>query len=171
MANYDFPRGFVPSRYLDGSQAVCQPLPISSTNGEIKLYDLIERRTDGYFHPAQAGSLTLAGVACEYVAANTGGNVLVDTNPAVVMLAQASGSEINEQSDFDLNYDIVVSSTTTKRSGMEINSATGAATANLPIKILSVAPAQDSNGNELGANVLLECVFNQHLFKGAGIAG
>lgn len=173
MANPDFPRGFQPIRMISGcTELTSQIGDISSSNGEIDKHDLLERRTDGYIHRAQASSVTIIGVANEHKAANSGGTINYTPTDNLVMLAQASAAEIDAQTDFDLVYDIVVTSPTgTGRSQMEINSASGAATSTLPIKILRVAPMQPQSKNVLGANVLLECMVNTGVTKGAGLIG
>ena len=84
-----------------------------------------------------------------------------------------SAAEIDAQTDFDLNYNILATTgdTLTGRSRMEIDSSTGAATATLPIKILRIAPSNTQAANALGANVLLEVILNNHLFKSTGVNG
>jgi len=169
MANVDFPRGFVPVR----GRMDTEDLPISSTNGEIGLYDLIERRTDGFYHPAQATSITIVGVAAHHVDANTGGTVKVYTDPNLRFHAQMDEAEVDAQTDLDLNYNIVASApnAVSGRSTMEIDSSTQAATATLPIKVLRVVDIITASGNALGANVLVECIINNHLHKSTGVIG
>ena len=174
MANLDFPQGFVPVRYRNSSMDLsCEVGLMNPTHDEIGLYDLVERRTDGYIHRAQASSVTILGVAAEHVAANATGEIKYYPTEGLLMHAQASGNEIDAIDDFDLVYNIVATapSATTGRSQMEIDSSTGAATATLPIKILRVVPVESQAGNALGANVLLECVLNEGAIKGAGLVG
>jgi len=171
MPNLDFPRGFVPVR-TQGNYNI-EYFPTASNNPRIFKYDPVERRADGFFYPAQAGSLTIVGSAEAEILANTGQPVPVNPDPNLRFHAQASGAEIDAQTDFDLNYNILATSgnTLTGRSQMEIDSSTGAATATLPIKILRIAPSNTPAGNALGANVLLELIFNNHLFKSTGVNG
>lgn len=167
MANVDFPRGFQPYR----GKMDTEEYPIATNNGEIFADDLVELRTDGFYYQAQATSLTLIGTAAEYKAANSGGKIKVYSDPNMRFLAQASGAEIDAQTDLDLNYNFVVAAgdPITKRSKMEINSATGAATSTLPIKVLRVVELVPASKNTLGANVLLECIINNHLHKSLGV--
>lgn len=167
MANVDFPRGFIPYR----GKMDTEDLPLASNNPEIGENDLIELRTDGFYYPAQASSTTIVGSAAAHIPANSGGNVPVYTDPNMRYLAQADESQIDAQTDLDLNYNIVAGSpdSLTGRSTMEIDSSTGALTATLPIKLLRVAVVENQYGNALGANVLLECLINNHLHKSLGV--
>lgn len=172
MANLDFPRGAEPIRRRDGSLA-SDIIEIASTNTEIGLFDLLERRADGFVWPAQAGSLTIIGIAAQHVAANTGGTVNYFPTEDTIFTMQSDDASIDVQSDFDLVYDIIASApnATTGQSTMEIDGSSGAATATLPIKILRVHQIITQAGNVLGANVLLECVINHGVVKGAGTIG
>lgn len=172
MTNRDFPKGFIPIRRLGGGELVTNYYDLSATNGEIFENDLVERRASGYIEQIQAGSTVGLGVAAEYKAANTGGKIAVSDADDLVMLAQVDDDTVNAQTDLDLNYDIVVGtgSALTKRSGMEIDGSSQAANANLPIKILCIAQDFTAEGNELGANVNVECVLNRGIRK-AGALG
>lgn len=171
MANLDFPRGFIPIRTQ--SNYSIEYFPTASNNPRIFKNDLVERRSDGFFYPAQASSVTIVGSAEADIAANSGTPVPVNPDPNMRFLAQASAAEIDAQTDFDLNYNILATTgdTLTGRSRMEIDSSTGAATATLPIKILRIAPSNTQAANALGANVLLEVILNNHLFKSTGVNG
>lgn len=167
MANVDFPRGFIPAR---GKMDV-EWFPLASDNPEIGLYDLVELRADGFYYPAQASSTTIVGSCAGRIAANSGGKVPVYSDPEMRYHAQADEGQIDAQTDLDLNYNITVGSpnSITGQSIMEIDSSTGAATATLPIKILRVVEIENQYGNALGANVLLECIINNHLHKSLGV--
>lgn len=169
MSNLNFPHGFVP---VDDD---CQMhyYPVAPTNTQIGENDLVERRADGYIWPAQVSSTTIIGVAAHNVKANTGGFLAVYDDFDTVFEAQSNDATIDAQTDFDLNYDIVASApdAITGRSTMQINGASQAATATLPIKILRVPTKVTKNGNALGANVLVECIINNHLLKSTGVIG
>lgn len=169
MANVDFPRGFAPYK----GDMKTEWYKIASNNAEIGLYDLVERRTDGFVHPAQATSITIIGVSAQHVPANTGGEIPVYDDPNMRFLAQMDETEFDAQTDFDLNYNIVATTpnATTGRSQMEIDSSTQAATATLPIKVLRVADVITTAGNALGTNCLVECIINNHLLKSTGVIG
>lgn len=167
--NVDFPRGFIPYKGCHRTEYY----PIASNNAEIGLFDLVERRADGFVHPAQATSVTILGVAAERKAANSGGEIAVYDDPFMRFLAQMDEADFDAQTDFDLNYNIVATTpnTLTGQSQMEIDSSTGAATATLPIKVLRVADVLSPAGNALGANVLVECIIQNHLLKSTGVNG
>lgn len=169
MANVDFPRGFIP---IDGSMRT-HNYPIASNNSQIGLYDLVERRSDGLIHPAQASSTTIIGSAAEAKAANAGGTLAVYDDPNLIFEAQMDEADADAQTDFDLNYNIVATTpnTTTGQSQMEIDSSTQAATATLPIKILRLRDVQTAAGNALGANAVFECIINNHVLKSTGVNG
>lgn len=174
MANIDFPRGFEPKRHINGGQTLAYTSGLlAAANAQIGKWDLLERRADGFIHRAQAATVTLIGVAAENIAANAGGSISYIPIDGLIMWAQASGAEIDAQTDFDLTYDIIASAPNalTGNSTMEIDSATSGASATLPIKILRVVDVITQSGNSLGANVLLECVANAGVTKGAGLAG
>lgn len=174
MPNLDFPRGAEPIRMRDGGSIVSDIIEIASTNTLIGYFDLLERRADGFIWPAQAASTTIVGIAMETIQANTGGTInYVPLNADVLFTMQSDDASIDAQTDFDLVYDIIASAPNalTGRSTMEIDGSSGAATATLPIKILRVHPIITQDGNALGANVLLECVINHGVTKGAGTVG
>lgn len=145
---------------------------LSATNSAIGLYGLVERRADGFLDRVQATTLTLVGVAAAQYAANAGGTIAYYPIENLVMLAQVDDATVNAQTDFDLVYDIVTGApnATTGRSIDEIDGSSQAATATLPIKILKVH-AVIGEANALGANVKVECIANQGVFKGAGTTG
>jgi hypothetical protein len=170
MANVDFPRGFQPIRRLDSGNFDLQSNLISSSNTAIGKYDLLELRSDGFTWPAQAGSVTIVGVAAEAVAANTGGSInYYPTDGGLVLRAQVDDATVDAQTDLGLNYDIVATGpASTGISQMEIDGSTQATTATLPIKVLKVETVVTPTGNVLGANVVVECIVNQSAYKGTG---
>ena len=87
------------------------------------------------------------------------------------MKAQINGAVGVAQSDFDLAFDIVVTTgdTTTKYSKHEIN-PTGGSTATFPMKILRLWPSKNKEGNAMGAYMKVVCMANQGVTKGAGTA-
>lgn len=173
MANLNFPMGFVPIKYLSGRDLQVEQGNIAAANEAIYINDLLERRSDGLIHPAQAGSTTLIGVAAEYKAANaTVSTVLYYPLEGLVMKAQVSSTEI-AVADLDLVYDITATTgdTTTKYSRMTITSGSGAATATLPIKVLKLYESKDREKNIQGSYMKVVCMANQGVTKGAGTVG
>ena len=167
MANVNFPSGFEPVSSFDGDDLNLIYLDVSSTNSEIGLYDVVERRSDGFIHQVQAGSVSIVGVAAERKAANSGGVIAIHPAQGLIMRAQTDDATVDAQTDIGLNYDITVGvpNSVTQRSTMQIDASTQATTATLPINVLRVAPVAN---NALGANVVLECVFNQTFINGGG---
>lgn len=166
--NVDFPRGFIPVRYKDGRSLTNEYFDISATNAEIAKNDIVERRADGFVHIAQASSVTIVGIAAEHKAANSGGQIAVVPAPGLVMQAQVDDATVDAQTDIGLNYNIVATVPSGGKSQMEIDGSTQATTATLPILIERVSNVIDQTGNVLGANVLVDCVFNQCAYNGGG---
>ena len=173
MANVDFPFGFEPIRYQNGRAMTCEYLPVSSTNSAIGFNDPLERGSDGYLTPATASSTTVVGIAAQSLAANTGGNVAYFPIEGLICKAQVDDASVDAQTDFDLTYGLTVGTpdSLTGRSTFEIDGSTGASSATLPVKLTKVWDSPNQYGNALGANVVVECMFNNGPFKGAGIAG
>jgi hypothetical protein len=171
MANTDFPSGFMPIYRKGGGCPVSTDYDLSPTNSAIGLYDLLERRADGYLDQAQVGSTTIVGIAAQSVDANTGGQIPVYDVDDHIMVAQVDDASVDQQTDFDLNYNIVVGApnSVTGRSIMEIDGSSGAANVDLPIKLMRVAQAQDATGNVLGEFVKVECYINRGIFKSGAL--
>ena len=168
MPNVDFPRGAVPIRYKDGRSLSVEYFDVSPTNAAIGLGDIVERRADGFVHIGVAGSQQVVGIAAQAVAANTGGVIAVVPPQGLVFQMQSNDATINAQTDIGLNYDFVVAAPINGLSQMEIDGATQAVTATLPILVERVSQIITPEGNALGANVLLDCVFNQIAYQGGG---
>lgn len=168
MANLDFPRGFVPVRTKDGGPVVVEYFDVSSTNGEIGLFDPVERRADGFVHQAVASSRQIVGIATESKAANSGGTIAVAPANNVVFQGQVDDATVDAQTDLGLNYDFLLGAPSNGRSIAEIDGSTQAVTATLPILIERVSNVQTKEGNALGANVLVDCVFNECAYRGGG---
>ena len=169
MANTNFPMGFVPVKYLSGRDLECEEAAMNPTHDAIYIHDLLERRTDGYVHVAQATTTTLIGVAAEYKAANATGNILYYPLEGLVMKAQMASFA---QADAELAYDIVATTgdTTTHYSKHSI-AAAGAGTATFPIKVLTLVEMKGKQTNVAGAYAKVLCMANQGATKGAGTAG
>lgn len=166
MANLDYPRGCI----LVKGDETADTYTIAPTNTAIGVNDPLEMRSDGYVWQAQAGSTTIIGIAAEAKAASTGGSILVYDDPLIEFQMQVNDANVNVQTDLGLAYDIVIGAPVRGSSIAEIDGTTGAVTATLPIKPLRVSQIITKNGNVFGANVLLDCKFNQH-FNKAGSVG
>lgn len=162
MANVARPQGARPkgvaeraNRYVSG--------------GAVYPGDLVLLDSSGRAVAASAAS-ALCGASASYASA-AGQDILVYDDPNQQFIIEASGSEIDAQTDINLNYDIVASapSSAYKMSRMRLDSSTGGTSATLPLKLLDVERRPD---NALGANV--DCVVkinNHQLSGGTGTAG
>lgn len=172
MANLDFAGGFEPIRKRDGSALVCEYLTLASNNAEIFKFDPVERSSDGVVIPCVAASVACIGVAAEYKAASSGGELAYFPIENTIFLAQADDT-VDAQTDFDLTYNFVVGAgdALTKRSTFEIDGSSQAASAVQPVKILKVHYEKTQDGNALGNNVKVECIIHEGAFNGAGLIG
>ena len=162
MANTDFPSGAIPIKYKNGKSLQNEVATISATNAAIYPGDTLELHTDGYARVIETTTPTkVLGVAAEYKAANSGGEVNYYPAQDLVFRMQGDGSDIDAQTDFDLTYAITntTGDTTTLRSKQEIDTDATDAT-DYPVIIRKVASTQDYVANALGANVELICEFN-----------
>src|SRR5574343_921175 len=168
MANVDFPRGAITIRRIDGGGVVAQYYDLSSVHDAIVIGDPVERRADGYVHQAVASSRQIVGIALESKSANAGGTLAVAPAATTVFQMQVDDATVNAQTDIGLNYDFIIGAPVNGRSIAEIDGSTQAVTATLPILIERVSDVQTEEGNALGANVLVDCVFNECAYRGGG---
>ena len=151
MANKDLVKGAEPFGRI---------YELQSYKAESTIYpgDFVKKNANGTVEPAAAAG-AVVGVAMTYAAA--GSDVLVADHPDQKFIVQADEADLDAQTDIGLNYDIVVgtASSTYKRSGMELDSSTGATTATLPLKLVAISRAVD---NALGANVKCVVRINNH---------
>lgn len=162
MANVSRPEGFRPK-----GDVLRENKYIAA--GAIYPGDMVTLDATGRVAVATAAQ-ALLGASNSYASA-AGESVMVFDHPEQLYTAQASGADIDAQTDMNLNYDIVASapSTTYRVSRQVIDSATGAVTATLPIKVLAIEEKPD---NALGAQVKCICKINNHqLAGGTGTAG
>lgn len=162
MANSDRPRGAEPY----GRQRRITPYTAGAT---IYPGDFVHMEADGLVDPAAAAE-AICGVAVSYAAAS-GDEVLVADDPDQQFIVQADGSDIDAQTDINLNYDILATAgdSTYRRSNHELDSSTGNTTATLQLKLIGIQPRV---GNALGAQVDCIVTINNHQHKGGtGTAG
>lgn len=162
MANKDIPRGFEPVGKVRQSVEL-------TAGGAIYPGDCVHFEADGKVDAA-AASEAIAGVALSYAAAD-GDSVLVCTDPNQLYRVQASGSDIDAQTEINLNYDILATAgnSTYKQSRQELDSTSGGTTATLQVKLLKVEPRPD---NALGDQV--DCIVkinNHQMGEHTGTAG
>ena len=162
MANADRPRG---------AECVGEPLRLTKYIAAEAIYpgDFVNLKNDGQIEPADA-SEALLGAAVGYASA-AAGEVMVADHPQQRFVVQADGSDIDAQTDMNLNYNIVATAgnSTFKMSRMELDSDSGATTATLPLKLLDYQRRPD---NALGAQV--DCIVqinNHQMAGGTGTVG
>ncbi len=156
MANASVANGFIPYErvlrcrtYI--SSSICYP------------GDALVLVNDGTVAVA-AASAALIGVCLSYAA--SGANVQVADHPDQLFVSKADETEVDAQTDINLNYNLVAGTASTlyKQSRHAIDSSTQATTATLPFKVVGLAPAIN---NALGTNSDLICVINNHALKGS----
>lgn len=120
--------------------------------------DFVKKNANGTVERATA---TGAMLGCALINAVAGQEVLVSDHPDQSYSIQASGAEIDAQTDIGLNYNILpgTPNTTYLRSGMQLDSSTGAVTATLQLRLVGL---DKSVGNAFGANVKCLVKINAH---------
>lgn len=165
MANKDMPKGAEPC----GRLYECQ---VYKAESAVYPGDFLIKNANGTvaaLATAAVGGDAIVGVAMNYAAAEA--EVLVADHPDQKFVIQAAGSDIDAQTDIGMNANISVGSpnATYKRSGMELDDATLATTATLPLKVVAVDRSVD---NALGANCKVVVRINNHQnASGTGVAG
>lgn len=156
MANYDQPDGLIPN----GQVHRCRVYIAASA---IYPGDACKLNSDGKVEVAAAGD-ALVGAAAEY-ASGDGQSVKIWDNPDQEYMIQASGTEIDAQTDMNLNYDILANTASTKykQSRHELDSSTGAVSSSKQLKLLRIDARPD---NTLGTNVDCIVIINNHVLKG-----
>lgn len=152
MANDNRPRGFKPYGRI-------WRVGTYQSGGEIFAGDAVKFDADG---EVVAGTVAgaLCGVAAHYVAAQ-GSAIAVYDSPEQEFVGQMDETEVNAQTDINLNYDFVAGtgSATYLRSAHEFDSSSQATTATLPFKCLRIL---DTSRNALGEFVDMVCSINNH---------
>lgn len=160
MANLDRPKGF---------ECKGEPLRINKYTAGSACYpgDLVALASDGKVDPVSAGGEIL-GLCMSYASAD-GQSVSVADHPDQLLFGQASGSEIDAQTDVGQMYDIVATAgnSTYKTSRQEINSASGQ-DASAQLQLIGI---DERSNNALGANVVAIVRINEHQYgdSNAGI--
>jgi hypothetical protein len=156
MANKDIPNGFAPHgvalrerKYVVG--------------GAVYKGDPVKLDSSGRVVVAAAND-ALCGVAAS-TQATAGQTCNVWDHPDQLFIAQATTTGIDAQTNLGLNYNISASSSTLfKISRAEVDSATGATLATLPLKVLTLAEVAGEDG--FGANAKVVCKINNHQLQG-----
>jgi len=164
-ANSDRPHGFkVIGTMSGGMPARSEEMKLAVANSIIGVGDLLTIAA-GYVDRSAASDTEIVGVAMEAKAASAGGDILVCTDPGVILEAQTDASsgagpaDLNAQASMTYNADFVVTDATNGLSRMEINQDSGATTNTLPLKVIGLYPVLD---NEFGDYNRLIVTINAH---------
>lgn len=138
-------------------------------DGVIKIGDLCALNAAGRVVVSAAGSNASIGVANSFASA-AGQVVKVLDHPDQQYIGSASTAGINAV-DLNLNFNIVANTTTSPEGNHLIDGASGATTAGLPVKVLSLSPESGATGpGTVGTRVVF--IINNHALKGGtGTAG
>ena len=162
MANTNQAIGAMPAERL-------YPMQEYTAAGIIYPGDFVMLESGGRVIVATA-TQALIGVAVSYASA-AGQKVLVADHPDQKFVIQSDGATPAVQADIAFNYDITPGSpnSTYRRSSMQLASASKAATATLPLRLVRISKEAS---NALGANAKCVVVINNHQLKGGtGVAG
>lgn len=165
----DAPRGFIPVKSFGGEVGRINTYQLAAANSIIGKYDLLNMTNGGVFDRAAASDVYIVGSAAQAAAASAGtSNFPVVDDFMTIYEAQSDDATIAAQTDFNLNYNIIVADAVNGISQMEVDGNTGNTTNTLPLKLLRVVR---KTGNSVGANVAVECIINNHVLSGnlAGI--
>lgn len=166
MANYDQPQGLRP--YGD-----VKSLNVYQSGSAVYPGDALKRDANGQVVPVavdgSAYAASCCGVAMSYASAS-GQDVIVSDNPNQYYIVQADSTEIDAQTDMNLNYKILATApdTTYKKSLMELQSSSAATTATYPLRLISIY--RDVK-NALGAQVDCIVKINAHEQNSVGTDG
>ncbi len=173
MANLDAPRGLVLLQ-LEGK--VVRTREYAKTAGQI-IYkgDLVMRVPAGTVQAYVAGTAPAAGIAIgvaahHSLAANTDKIAIIDDPEASYVMQTADAYAV---ADNGLNADIAAApsaNTSLNFSGQEVDMATKAATATLPLKLIELANEINGAENVAGVNADVIVKINS-VERGAGTVG
>ena len=161
MANIDRP---------NGATVFGEPIRINNyvAGGAVYPDDLVTMDSSGRVVVAAANQPLLGAARSGATAA--GQEISVADHPDQQFSIQASGSEIDAQTDFGQNADLLATAgnSTYRISLHELDSSTLASTSTLQFRVLKADPAVD---NSLGANARVIVRINRHQLahNGAGV--
>ncbi len=163
MANVDRPFGFRPK----DPNAPVHYHNLSASNSAIRRGHPVVKDGNGVIAEATAagGANSVLGIAAEYKAASTGGNIAVWDDPMTIFLAQEDGdSSTTTVTAEGSNMDFIAthSSNNTVDSGAELDSSSANTTSTLQFRVLRKANLPN---NAYGDNCIWECMINAHMYK------
>lgn len=168
--NVDRPRGFRPTRTLDGSPITCNSYPVAAANTAMGIGDVVVRTNAGVVDIGAASATQIVGIAAEAKAASAGGYMLVYDNPMTCFAAQTDDGTgtATAQTACNLNINFVATASSGGMSRMELDENTANTTSTLPFTLLRLYPAP---GNDLGEFNVWEVCINNHVLKSLGTTG
>jgi hypothetical protein len=122
--------------------------------------DLVKMDANGVIVLAAAGATTgVLGVALSRAIATQ--EVLVSDDPDQEYVMQVNDASVAAQTNLGLNYDLIDAggNTTFKRSGMQVNGASGAITATLPLRAIRLHTVSN---NAFGTNAKIVVKINNN---------
>ena len=140
---------------------------ISSEDTDVFIGDVVDALTTGYVSPAAADSNVIVGIANSYLSNSAAGKVRVHFDPQQSYSVQCASSTTPAVTDYFANANHVAGagSTTTKKSGHELNMAT-LSTSNLGFMILGAFPQVGNNATQEHAEYRVR--LNEHALQKAG---
>jgi len=170
MANTDFARGLWPVRLLSsGNTFVTKDYKMVADKTIVK-GDVVEETSAGLVTTnASITGTRVVGVAAETVtspASSTSTTVAVYNDPNIVFGIQGTDSVSLAQTHVGNTANVTGNGGSGSLSAAELS--TPQATSAQLLKVIGLLPTV---GNEWGEHADVEVIFNQHAFKGAGLAG
>jgi hypothetical protein len=197
MANVSRVNGLKPYKYLNGAKyngSVTEYFIPNNNASNVFVGDPVKLSTDGdtaavgglakgvrSVVPAAATDATVGVVVGfkldptnlntpQFRAASAGRYVLVADDPNLLFEVQSNGTTSVADVGLNASYSIAAGSTTTGSSGVQLDQATVAVTATLPLKIVEFSQRQDNDATSANAKLIVK-INNHQLGAGTGTAG
>ena len=165
MPNTDAPHGFDAHAPFYGSEE----FETAAAEGtDVFIGDVVDALTTGYISPAAAGSDVIVGIANSYLSNSAAGKVRVHFDPHQSYSVQCASSTTPAVTDYFANANHVAGagSTTTKKSGHELDLGTALSTSDLGFMILGAFPQVGNNATQEHAEYRVR--LNEHALQKAG---
>lgn len=161
----DRPRGFHPKG---------EPKRVTeyTAGSAIGTGDMCVLSADGKVDAVTGASYTGAAIGVATSSTSTDGDkVSILDDPDQEFECQSDDSTLAAQTDIGRNYAVVATAATSGESNMELDGSTGATTATLPLKLLSVSPREDADGLGTANTDVIVKINNHQRAGGTGTAG
>ena len=165
MPNTDAPHGFDAHAPFYGMEEF---ETISSEDTDVFIGDVVDALTTGYISPAAAGSDVIVGIANSYLSNSAAGKVRVHFDPHQSYSVQCVSGTTPAVADYFANANHIAGagSTTTKKSGHELDLGTALSTSDLGFMILGAFPQVGNNATQEHAEYRVR--LNEHALQKAG---